>query len=100
LGERGTLWSMDTEAIPRACDPSDVDDEEGSLVAPSLTLMDDAAPQRRHPSRDLFNGLRRIVRAGAPWRMLQPNLPPWHAAHEQTKHWIAAACFERLPNRL
>lgn len=38
--------------------PSDVGDEEWPLVAPYLTLMDEAAPQRQHSLRELFNGLR------------------------------------------
>jgi transposase len=91
---------MDTTTAPRPPYPSDVDDEEWALVVPSLTLLDAAAPQRRSPSRELFNGLRWIVRAGAPWRMLPTNLPPWHAVYEQTQRWIAAGCFERLVHDL
>jgi transposase len=100
LGLRGTLWGMDTPLAPRKPYPSDVDDEEWSFVVPYLTLMDEAAPQRRYPLRELFNGLRWIVRAGAPWRMLPTNLPPWHAVYEQTRRWIAAGCFERLVHDL
>ena len=32
-------------------------------MAPYLTLMDAAAPQRRHDPREVFNGLRSIVRS-------------------------------------
>jgi len=39
--------------------PSDVSDEEWSLVVPYLTLMIEAAPQRDYPMRELF---RRPVR--------------------------------------
>jgi transposase len=38
--------------------PSDVTDDEWSLVVPYLTLMTEEAPQREHPLRELFNGLR------------------------------------------
>lgn len=37
--------------------PSDVFDDEWSLVVPYLTLMTEDAPQRDHPLRELFNGL-------------------------------------------
>ncbi len=55
--------------------PSDVSDEERAFVAPSLTFMTEDAPQRDHALREVFNGLRWIVRTGAPWRMM-PNAPP------------------------
>ncbi len=51
--------------------PSDVSDEEWSLVSPYLTLMDEGAPQRQHPLRQLFNGLRYVLRYGIAWRHAQ-----------------------------
>ena len=45
--------------------PSDVNDKEWAFVAPYVTLMTEDAPQRAHALRDVFNGLRWIVRAGA-----------------------------------
>jgi transposase len=52
--------------------PTDVTDDEGAFLAPYLTLMDQDAPRRRRDLREVFNALRRIVRAGAPasaaWR--------------------------------
>src|SRR4051794_32751159 len=56
--------------------PSDISDEEWALVAPYLILMDEEAPQREYALRDVFNGLRWIARAGAPWRMMPLDLPP------------------------
>mgnify|MGYP001566892142 CR=1 FL=1 len=38
--------------------PSDVSDAEWAFVAPYLTLMTEVAPQRVHPLRVIFNGLR------------------------------------------
>ena len=38
--------------------PSDVNDDEGSFVAPYLTLMTEEAPRREHSLRDVFNGKR------------------------------------------
>ena len=56
--------------MKRKAYPSDVSDEEWALVAPYLTLMTEDAPQRTYPLREVFNGLRWIARAGAPWRMM------------------------------
>ncbi len=48
--------------------PSDVSDEEWALVAPYLTLINESAPQRQHSLRELFNGLRYVLRYGIAWR--------------------------------
>ena len=80
--------------------PSDVSDDEWAFVAPYLTLMKEDAPQRDHPLREVFNGARWIVRAGASWRMMPHDLPPWHAVYQQTRRWIAAAVFEAMTHDL
>ena len=59
--------------------PSDVSDDEWGFVAPYLTLMSEDAPQRTYSLREVFNGLRWLARAGAPWRMMPNDLPPWEA---------------------
>lgn len=80
--------------------PSDVTDEEWALVAPYLTLMTEDAPQRAHPLREVFNGLRWIVRAGAPWRMMPHDLPPWEVVYQQSQRWLRAGVFESLVHDL
>ena len=62
--------------------PSDVSDEEWALIVPYLTLQREDAGQREHSLREVFNGLRYIVKTGAPWR------------------WLAAECFEALVDDL
>src|SRR5215469_14235184 len=76
--------------------PSDVSDDEWAFVAPYLTLMTEEAPQREHPPREVFNGLRWIVRAGAPWRMPPNDWPPWEAVYQQTQRWLPAGVFETM----
>jgi len=80
--------------------PSDVTDDEWAFVAPYLTLMKEDAPQREHSLREVFNGLRWFVRAGAPWRMMPHDLPPWHTVYQQTARWLAAGVFEALVHDL
>ena len=76
--------------------PSDVGDEEWAFVAPYLTLLDEAAPQRTYPLREVFNALRWLVRAGGSWRMLPHDLPPWPLVYQQTQRWLAAGVFADL----
>jgi transposase len=80
--------------------PSDVSDEEWAFVAPYLTLMTENAPQRDHPLREVFNGLRYIVRGGTPWRMMPNDLPPWHTVYQQTQRWLKAGVFEAMVHDL
>ena len=80
--------------------PSDVSDEEWAFVAPYLTLMKEDAPQRDHPLREVCNGLRWFVRAGATWRLLPHDLPPWHTVYQQTRRWLDAGVFEAIAQDL
>jgi transposase len=74
--------------------PSDVCDDEWAFVAPYLTLMREDAPQREHSLREVFNGLRYVVRTGMQWRMMPNDLPPWYTVHQQTRRWLKAGVFE------
>jgi len=80
--------------------PSDVSDDEWAFVAPYLTLMREDAPQREHDLREVFNGLRWIVRAGAAWRMMPNDLPPREAVYQQTQRWLKAGVLEALVHDL
>ena len=80
--------------------PSDVSDDEWAFVAPYLTLMKEDAPQREHPLREVFNGLRYLVRSGAAWRLMPNDLPPWHTVYQQTQRWLDAGVFEQIVHDL
>jgi len=87
---------MNTELQRRHPYPSDVTDTEWAFVAPYLTLMTEDAPQRHHDLREVFDALRWLVRAGAPWRLLPHDFPRWDAVYQQTHRWIAAGCFAAI----
>jgi len=76
--------------------PSDVSDAEWAFVAPYLTLMDLDAPQRDHSLREVFNGLRWLVRTGSSWRYMPHDLPPWSAIYQQAQRWMNAGVFEQM----
>ncbi len=89
---------METHA--RTPYPTDVTDDEWAFVSPYLVLMDETAPQRHHSLREVFNALRWIVRAGAPWRLLPNDLPPWYTVYQQTQRWFRAGVFETMVHDL
>ena len=80
--------------------PSDVSDDEWALVAPYLTLLPEESGQRVHALREVFNGLRYIVKTGAPWRWMPNDLPPWEIVYQQSRRWLNAGCFEALAEDL
>ena len=86
--------------MERKAYPSDISDDEWAFVATYLTLMTEEAPQRDHSLREVFNALRWIVRAGAPWRMIPNDLPPWFTVYQQTQRWINAGVFEAMVHDL
>ncbi len=86
--------------MDRKAYPSDVSDEEWAFIAPYLTLMSEEAPQREHSLREVFNGLRWLIRAGAAWRMMPHDLPPWAAVYQQTQRWFKAGVFEAIVDDL
>lgn len=66
--------------------PSDVSNEEWHCIAPYLALIDEQAPQRLYALREVFNALRWLTQAGAPWRV----------AYQQFRGWSKAGCFEAV----
>jgi transposase len=76
--------------------PSDVTDAEWAFVVPYLTLMKEDAPQREWPLREVFNGLRWMVRSGCPWKLLPHDLPPWYTVYQQSQRWLRAGCFAAI----
>jgi transposase len=86
--------------MERKAYPSDVTDDEWAFVSPYLTLMTEDAPQRIHNLREVFNGLGWLVRAGAPWRMMPNDLPPWEAVYQQTLRWLKAGVFAAIVHDL
>ena len=85
---------------PRKSYPSDVTDPEWEFLAPYLTLMREDAPQREHPLRKLFDGVRYVVKTGCPWRYLPHDFPPWEAVYQQARRWQAAGVFEAIAHDL
>jgi transposase len=80
--------------------PSDVSDEAWAFLAPYLALVREDAPQRNHELREVFNGLRWIVRTGSAWRYMPHDLPPWEAVYQQMRRWLEAGVFEEMVHDL
>ncbi len=73
---------------------TDVSDEEWTFVAPYVTVLPEDVAQRTYALREVFNGVRSIVKRGAHWRLMPHDLPPWplveSAAAPLDGRWMAA----------
>lgn len=79
---------------------SDVTDEEWAFVAPYLTLMKEDALQRDHNMREVFNGVRYVVRTGCPWRSMPHDLPPWESSVSTISTLDRCWCLREHGSRL
>lgn len=61
-----------------------------------MLLSREDSQSRRHSLRELFNGVRYIVRTGNQWRYMPNDLPPWFAVYPQMRRWMDAGVFEIL----
>jgi transposase len=41
-----------------------------------------------------------MAHAGASWRMLPTNFPPWEIVYQQAQRWLNAGCFKAMVNDL
>jgi transposase len=86
--------------MERKAYPTDVSDDEWAFVAPYVTLMTEDAPQRDPSLREVFHGLRWLVRAGAAWRLRPQDLPPWYTVYQQSYRWLTAGVFAAIVHDL
>jgi transposase len=76
--------------------PTDVNDDEWASVASYLALMTADAPQRDQNWREVFTGLRWIVRAGAAGRLRPHDFLPWDMVSPQSQRWLQAGVFDAI----
>src|ERR1043165_2415356 len=61
--------------------PSDLTDEQWSLLDPLIPHADPNCRPRKTDMREVVNAVFYLNRAGCPWRMLPRDFPPWRTAY-------------------
>ena len=75
--------------------PSDLTDEEWQRLEPLLGL-DPEEPARKHPMRDVVDGIFYFNRAGCAWRYIPGDLPPWKRIQYYFYKWTKDGTWERI----
>ena len=61
--------------------PSDLTNDQWSVLAPLLPPSPDKGRRRQTDVRDVLNAIFYLNRAGCPWRMLPRDFPPWRTVY-------------------
>ena len=67
--------------------PSDLTDEEWSLIEPLIPPAKHGGRHRKVDPREIVNGLMYVLSTGCPWRYVPKDLPPKSTLHDYLGLW-------------
>lgn len=79
--------------------PSDFTDAEWAVFEPLLRQYATALP-KEHDLRDVFNGIRYLLRTGCQWRYLPHEYPPWRTVQNWFQRWSKDGTFDKVTDTL
>ena len=80
--------------------PSDLTDEEWSIVAPLIPPAKPGGNKRTVNVREVVNGLMYILSTGCQWRALPKDLPPRSTVHSYFDLWSWDGTLDRIHHEL
>ncbi len=80
--------------------PSDLTDAEWAVLEPLLPKPKGTGRPRKHPLREILNGIFYVLRSGCSWRMLPKDLPPWQTVYTYFRRWKLDGTWERIHTAL
>jgi transposase len=76
--------------------PSDMSDEQWTLIEPLLPPVKPGGRPEKHPRRDVVDAILYVVRAGCAWRALPADFPPWQTVYWYFIRWEQAKVTEKI----
>ena len=76
--------------------PSDLTDEEWTLIAPLIPPGKSGGGKRTVDLREVVNGLMYILSTGCQWRALPKDLPPRSTVHDYLGLWSWDGTLDRI----
>jgi transposase len=80
--------------------PSDLTDEEWSLVAPLIPPAKRGGRKREVEMREVVNGVMYVLSTGCQWRYLPKDLPPRSTVHDYLTRWNDDGTIDRIHHAL
>jgi len=76
--------------------PSDLTDEEWTLVEPQIPPAKHGGRHRTVVVREVVNGVMYVLSTGCQWRYLPKDLPPKSTVHDYLTRWNYDGTIERM----
>jgi transposase len=80
--------------------PSDLTDEEWSLVRPEIPRAKPGGNKRTVDTREVLNGLMYVLSTGCQWRAIPKDLPPRSTVNHYFCRWQQDGTLDRLHHAL
>src|SRR5262249_1372164 len=80
--------------------PSDLTDEEWTLVEPQIPPAKHGGRHRTVVVREVVNGVMYVLSTGCQWRYLPKDLPPKSTVHDYLTRWNYDGTIERMHHAL
>ena len=80
--------------------PSDLTDEEWTLVEPQIPPAKHGGRHRTVMVREVVNGVMYVLSTGCQWRYLPKDLPPKSTVHDYLTRWNYDGTIERMHHAL
>jgi transposase len=80
--------------------PSDLTDEEWSLVEPLIPPAKRGGRKREVEVREVVNGVMYVLSTGCQWRYIPKDLPPRSTVHDYLTRWNDDGTIERIHHAL
>ena len=76
--------------------PSDLTDDEWSVLEPFLPLASSVGRPRKWPLRRIVEAMLYLLRGGLPWRMLPPGFPPTTTVQRYFYAWRDSGVWQTI----
>jgi transposase len=76
--------------------PTDMTDEEWSVIEPLLSAPARKGRPRKMNLREVINAVRYLVRTGCGWEMLPINFPPWQTVYWWFREFVRRFLFHAI----
>jgi putative transposase len=80
--------------------PSDLTDEQWSIIKPMIPAAQPGGRHRRVDMREVFNGILYLTRTGCSWRQLPHDFPPWGTVHYYYRRFRLDGTWQKIHDKL